>query len=207
MRNAVKSTEERRWIGAGSTGERRVRARQRLVAARPRLLGGIALFLLAACSTGPSGSPDASLGGAPSDRPAGASSGANLASNAAPSSEPAPTDEPSHPPGASPVEVVQAFYDWYLEGRPMTEVVARPELSPALIEFLLEFDQPHDPFACSEVLPASIQAVSSSLSGKTAIVSTIVLPDGVTEQPGPPVDLVVSTTGEWQLEFVGCGGG
>ena len=87
----------------------------------------------------------------------------------------------------------------------MTEVIARPELSPALIEFLGDFDEPYDPFACSEVMPASIQAVTSSLSGKTAIVSTIVSTDGATEAPGPPVDLVVSKSGEWQLEFVGCG--
>lgn len=101
---------------------------------------------------------------------------------------------------------MQAFYDWYLEGRPMADVVARPELSPALLDFLAGFDEPYDPFACSEVLPASVRAVTSSLSGQTAIVSTIVSPDGSSELPGPPVDLVVSRNGEWQLEFVGCGG-
>jgi hypothetical protein len=104
------------------------------------------------------------------------------------------------------VEVVQAFYDWYLEGRPMTEVAARPELSPALVEFLAGFEAPYDPFTCSDVLPTSIQAVTSSLSGQTAIVSTIVSQDGVSFGPGPPVDLVVSRTGAWQLEFVGCDG-
>lgn len=88
----------------------------------------------------------------------------------------------------------------------MAEVVDRPELSPALVEFLGSFDEPYDPFACSAVLPASVRAVTSSLSGQTAIVSTIVSPDGSSELPGPPVDLVVSGTGEWQLEFVGCGG-
>jgi hypothetical protein len=102
--------------------------------------------------------------------------------------------------------VVQAFYDWYLEGRPMTEVVDRPELSPALVEFLDGFDEPYDPFSCSAVLPASMQAVTSSLSGKTAIVSTVVSTDDVNFEAGPPVDLVVSRTGAWQLEFVGCTG-
>lgn len=104
------------------------------------------------------------------------------------------------------MEVVQAFYDWYLEGRPMTEVVERPELSPALVEFLGDFDEPYDPFSCSAVPPASIQAVTSSLSGKTAIVSTVVSTDDVSFVAGPPVDLVVSRAGEWQLEFVGCTG-
>jgi hypothetical protein len=88
----------------------------------------------------------------------------------------------------------------------MTEVAARPELSPALVQFLDDFDEPYDPFACSDVLPTSIQAVTSSLSGQTAIVSTIVSPDGVSFGPGPPVDLVVSQSGAWQLEFVGCDG-
>jgi hypothetical protein len=149
--------------------------------------------------------PEGSPGGTSPAQTGAVSSGANLASNGASPGEPTPTDEPSHPPGPSPVEVVQAFYDWYLEGRPMTEVVDRPELSPALVDFLRGFDEPYDPFACSEVLPASIQAVTSSLSGQTAIVSTIVSPDGASAEPGPPVDLVVSKSGEWQLEFVGCG--
>ena len=170
--------------------------------ARARLLGGAAALLLAACSTGPSGSPGASPGGAPSGQ-AGATSAATLASNGG-LGEPIATDEPSHAAGPSPVEVVQAFYDWYLEGRPMNEVVNRPELSPALVEFLGNFDEPYDPFACSDVLPASIQAVTSSLSGQTAIVSTVVSSDRTGSEPGPPVDLVVSPTGEWQLEFVGC---
>lgn len=172
---------------------------------RARLLGGAAALLLAACSTGPSGSPGASLDATPPGQTAGASFAANATSSDA-SSEPAPTGEPSHAAGPSPVEVVQAFYDWYLEGRPMTDVMDRPELTPAFVEFLRDFDEPYDPFACSEVLPASIQAVTSSLSGQTAIVSTVVSTDGASFEPGPPVDLVVSRTGEWQLEFVGCGG-
>jgi len=88
----------------------------------------------------------------------------------------------------------------------MTEVMDRPDLSPALVEFLGGFDEPYDPFVCSEALPASIQAVTSSLSGQTAIVSTTVSTDGASFEPGPPVDLVLSPTGEWQLEFVGCSG-
>ncbi len=164
---------------------------------RARLLAGIAAVLLAACSTGATLSPGTSPSGA---------SPANLASNPA-SSEATQTGEPSRLPGPSPVEVVQAFYDWYLEGRPMTEVLDRPELSPAFVEFLSGFDGEHDPFACSEELPAAVQAVTSSLSGQTAIVSTIVSPDGVSLEPGPPVDLVLSPTGAWQLEFVGCEAG
>ena len=170
------------------------------------MLGGIAAVALAACSVGPSVLPGSSPGGPPPAQTAGASSGANLASNGASPGEPTAPDEPSHPPGPSPVEVVQAFYDWYLEGQPMTEVVDRPELSPALVDFLDGFDEPYDPFACSEVLPAAIQAVTSSLSGQTAIVSTVMSTDGATFEPGPAVDLVVSPTGAWQLEFVGCGG-
>ena len=100
---------------------------------------------------------------------------------------------------------MQTFYDWYLEGRPMTEVVDRPELSPALVEFLGSFDDPYDPLTCSEVQTESVQAVTSSLSGQTAIVSTIWSQDG-NEQSGPLVHLVVSRAGEWQLEFVGCSG-
>jgi hypothetical protein len=88
----------------------------------------------------------------------------------------------------------------------MTEVVDRPELSTALVEFLRDFDEPYDPFACSAELPAAIQAVTSSLSGQTAIVSTTVSIDGASFEAGPPVDLVVSSTGAWQLEFVGCSG-
>ncbi len=173
--------------------------------ARARLLGAIAAVLLAACNTGPSGSPGGATGAALRQTDA-ASSAATLPSDGTPI-EPTQTDEPSHAAGPSPVEVVQAFYDWYLEGRPMADVVGRPELSPAFVQFLGGFDEPYDPFSCSAVLPASIQAVTSSLSGKTAIVSTIVSTDDVNFEAGPAVDLVVSRAGEWQLEFVGCEGG
>jgi len=169
------------------------------------------LVLLAACTTGPSGPagiPAGSAGGSPPGGIAGASPGGSRAPGDVESNDAAatedPTDEPTEPPGPSPQDVVQSFYDWYLAGRPMAEVVARPELSPALVTFLRGFDEPYDPFACTEVLPASILAVTSSLSGQTAIVSTVVSADGSNELPGPPIDVVLSGTGEWQLEFVGC---
>lgn len=186
--------------------EGRARARQGMTVGA-RLLGGLgvlvlAVVILAACSTDASGVP----GGPPSVQSSGAGSGANLASNHATPSEPGLTNEPSRAPGPSPVEVVQDFYDWYLEGRSMAEVVARPELSPALVEFLGGFDEPYDPFTCTEAVPATVLAVTSSFSGRTAIVSTMRSPDRSSFESGPPVDMVVSPKGEWQLQFVGCSG-
>jgi hypothetical protein len=159
----------------------------------------VACVLLAgSCTTGSSGAAgSASPGGSAETR---ATSGGAAAT---PPGLPADSFEPTAAAGPSPVEAVQAFYDWYLAGGTIAQARARPDVTATLAAVLEDPQVATDPFTCTAEAPASITAITSSLGGTTAIVSTIVS-DGSTDSPGPPVTVVLSG-GRWQLESVGCG--
>lgn len=165
---------------------------------RHAIAAAIACVLLAgSCTLGPSGAPlDGSPGGLP-DAGATARSATQASFSVSPE-----TIEPTAAAGPSPVEAVQAFYDWYLTGPTLAQVMARPDVTPTLAALVEAKEGLTDPFTCGVAPPASFTAVTSSLGGTTAIVSTIVS-DGSGEAPGPPVTVVLSG-GRWQLESIGC---
>jgi hypothetical protein len=157
------------------------------------------LALVAACAPGPSGTSGCGTFDA-----AAATGTTGPRSTGSVTADPTPAGSPSERPAPSAVDVVQAFYDWYLEGQEVEAVLARPDLSPAMVDFVRGHQGTNDPFVCSNLVPTDVRAVTASSSGRTAIVSTIVSYDAASEEPGPAVDLVLSEDGEWQLEFIGC---
>lgn len=167
------------------------------------------VVLLVACAAQPLTSTSPAT---PTASPVAAS--ATPAATATASPVATPTASPIATPTASPIpdpqavtpgpqEIVQAFYDWYLTDLAIAHLLARPDLTPALVEWLAAFDWGYNPIVCGNGLPARIQAESAEISGSSATVPTTAFFIG-SEQPGPPVELTLGPTG-WQISAVDCG--
>ncbi|MBN2502471.1 MAG: DUF3828 domain-containing protein [Anaerolineales bacterium] len=107
---------------------------------------------------------------------------------------------------ASPEEIVQAFYDWYIayEGNPLVDHAYRSSeyLSPDMIAYLDEFTQAgmhYDPVLCAQDVPAEITTTSTEMVGEEANVEI------ATSFEGHGFTVSLSQVGDvWLIDKITC---
>jgi hypothetical protein len=103
---------------------------------------------------------------------------------------------------SGPQAVVQGFYRWYLTDQNYNHLLARPDLTPAFVNWLKAFSWDYNPIVCAQDVPDSVSAGSVAISGSSANVTTTLVFDGF-----PPAELAVNLalgpTG-WRISAIQC---